>query len=603
MAANILPGYDASGNYSGGAPIDGVENHGTACAGIIGAVKNNGQGVAGVSPFCKIIPIHASNGNSLPESYLANSINWAWQNGADIISNSWGGGSPNTAITNAINNATTNGRNGKGCVVVFSSGNNNSSSVNYPGSLSNVIAVGAIDRCGIRSGRIDIVSNSCDPWCTICQPGSAYGSDLDVVAPGTNVYTTDRQGSAGYNTASGINGNYYSSFGGTSAACPHVAGVAALILSVNPNLTGQQVRDIIESSAQKVRQGTGSGKYNYQTTSGHPNGTWHEQMGYGLVDAYAAVQSAVKSLFSITGPSSIISTCEGEYSVEIMIENIHNAHWEATQGIHIISDNGVEGCIIERSSNPEDPSNAYLSFVCTTDDGYERSISKLIQVRPEVLFSVYHNYNAQDLTGMITGRQYYFVSNTSPSSSITNYQWRLVTPSSGSTFTPFVMIGGGNQTIDSSDIVVVPSICSNKYPSLYAGQSTINQKVTFGTGAHCLTLIATDVCGISKSSQQFTVSPAPISSFSMSPNPAQNTLTITQQHQQQISTYTSNAQSQPYVVKILSSNSGLVVFQQSVSNFNIPLTLNISSLPEGSYLVTLLQNGTVVGTQNLLISR
>jgi subtilisin family serine protease len=99
---------------------------------------------------------------------------------------------------------------------------------------------------------------------------------LDIVAPGTYIYTT----------AAGITGNYDPFFSGTSAAAPHVTDVAALILSANPNLTQQQVVNRIERSAKKV------GGYSYATTSGRPNEMWNNQMGYGLIDAHAALTSA-----------------------------------------------------------------------------------------------------------------------------------------------------------------------------------------------------------------------------------------------------------------------------------------------------------------------
>lgn len=273
--------YDTENGYS---PSVVRGDHATACAGIIGANTNNGIGVAGIAPLCPIMSI-SNSFNSTPDSRIkrADGINFAWQNNASVISNSWGSSVQYSVIDDAINNALTQGRNGKGCVIVFASGNSNKSSVEYPSSVNGVISIGAVDRCGTRAGRIDIVPQSCDPWCSSCKPGSSYGDKLSVVAPGTNIYTTDRQGLLGYD-----NSDYTSSFGGTSAACPHVAAIAALILSVNPNLTQQQVRDIIESTAQKVRPDL----YTYSTVVGHPNGTWNNQMGYGLVDAYAAVVKA-----------------------------------------------------------------------------------------------------------------------------------------------------------------------------------------------------------------------------------------------------------------------------------------------------------------------
>jgi hypothetical protein len=289
---NLLTGYDATGgnnkgNHSG-------KPHGTACAGIVAARGNNSLGIAGIAYNCRILPIHM--GSTPTASHATNGLNWARQNGAKVISMSFH--SPietndfNTAIVNAYSS---------GCVLVAAAGNLNAASVNYPASRPEVIAVGAISQCGTRKRssnnwndldpgvQPDPLGVSCDgeTWW-----GSNYGTSLAVVAPGTYIYTTFIQGY-------GLGGDYYDRFYGTSAACPHVAGVAALVLSVNPNFTVQQVRNIIESTAQKVR----TDLYTYSTTSGKPNGTWNNQMGYGLVNAHAAVNKALN--LSITGPSLV----------------------------------------------------------------------------------------------------------------------------------------------------------------------------------------------------------------------------------------------------------------------------------------------------------
>ncbi len=121
--------YDTETNTS---PSDVYGGHGTACAGIAGAASDNNDGIAGVAPNCQLMSISNElviNINVRPQ--LANGINRAWQNGADVISNSWGGPLNSTFIDEAIDSALTFGRNELGCVVVFASGNDNST-VNYP---------------------------------------------------------------------------------------------------------------------------------------------------------------------------------------------------------------------------------------------------------------------------------------------------------------------------------------------------------------------------------------------------------------------------------------------------------------------------------------
>lgn len=266
LAANISPlSFDAQSGSSPSVFISG-NNHGTHVAGTVGAIKDNNLQVVGVAPKSKLMSVSHSLG-LVPNisAQLAGGINWSVTNGADVINNSWGdqGGAYyaqlySLALENAILNAMANGRSGKGTLVVFAAGNYGSGGpvMDYPGNFTdNILTVGSITSTGSRSSF------------------SGYGTKLDVVAPGSNILST-------------IPTNATGSMNGTSMAAPHVTGLVALILSVNPCLTGQQVRDIIESTSQKIPG------YTYSATAGRSNGTWNNQLGYGLIDAYAAVQLA-----------------------------------------------------------------------------------------------------------------------------------------------------------------------------------------------------------------------------------------------------------------------------------------------------------------------
>jgi len=257
LDGKLVGGYDAYDDDSdpspGGSGAD--DSHGTACAGIIGAKTDNNLGIAGLAQNCKVMPIRAGNGSSIYLWAAAAGINWAVAHGADVISNSYSGGNSNEDLEAAINYAVTSGRGGNGCVVLFSSGNN-SGSVLYPGSLSNVIAVGATD------ADDEIWDYSCT------------GSALDVVAPSGDIlldgdiWTTDLSGSAGVSST-----DYMSVFGGTSAACPLVAGLAGLILSKDSYLTNIQVQTILQHTAKDL--GSSGRDDNY---------------GWGRIDAWAALR-------------------------------------------------------------------------------------------------------------------------------------------------------------------------------------------------------------------------------------------------------------------------------------------------------------------------
>lgn len=322
---NLLQGSDATGGNNNGNQ-SGV-GHGTSCAGIAAAQGNNSIGIAGVAYNCKILPIHM--GSSPLAARVANGLNWARLNGANVVSMSF-----STVEMNDVNTAISNA-NSSNCVLVAATGNNNSSTISYPARHQSVIAVGAASPCGERKSP-----SSCDgeSW------GSQYGNEMSVVAPGVLISTTDIQGDGGYNYSTKTNDysnrDYTQRFNGTSAATPHVAGVAALVLSVNPNLTALEVRNIIESTAQKV------GGYNYQTTTGHPNGTWISQMGYGLVDAFAAVQAACPIINfvnqTVTTDTTVTNNC-GDINVQnVKVQNGAKLILDAAGEVNIISDFEVE---------------------------------------------------------------------------------------------------------------------------------------------------------------------------------------------------------------------------------------------------------------------
>jgi subtilisin family serine protease len=256
-------------------PAGADDNHGTACAGVAIA-EENGSGVVGLAPGCAFMPVRTSGWIS--DNAIVDLFQHAIDNQADVVSCSWTATAwyfpLSVKMTAIIHKAATQGRsNGKGCVILFAAGNDNRPldgekdgqvSVQGFGLHPDVITVAASNSRDERSSY----SNH-GPELALCAPSSG--------SPGRGVVTTDRRGGSGY-----ASGDYTYSFGGTSSSTPLAAGLAALILSVNPELTAAEVKGIMKDTADKID--TAGGEYD---EDGHS--PWY---GHGRINAHQAVALA-----------------------------------------------------------------------------------------------------------------------------------------------------------------------------------------------------------------------------------------------------------------------------------------------------------------------
>jgi len=256
MGNYITGGYDWINNDDN--PMDD-HGHGTHCAGIAAAVSNNALGVAGISQSGimaeKVLDLKGSGTSSL----TAAAIRHAADNGADIICMSLGAGESSLIMEEACQYAWE-----KGCILVAASGNDGANLINYPAAYDTVIAVGSVGKTGLRSSF------------------SNYGTNLELVAPGESILST-------------APGNTYSLKSGTSMACPHVAGVAALLLSRYPGMSNLEVRKQLTETADDL---------------GSPGKD--PQYGYGLVNAFAA----------LGGGEAVPLTIESDAEAVVRGENI-----------------------------------------------------------------------------------------------------------------------------------------------------------------------------------------------------------------------------------------------------------------------------------------
>ncbi|MEM9887902.1 MAG: S8 family serine peptidase [Bacteroidota bacterium] len=266
-------------NWSNSTRIPGKESgysHGTPCASVAVAASN-GKGIVGAAPNAKFMPI---NGTSFSSRATERMFDYCMENGADIISCSWGTTDPNFSLNSikkaAITKAARQGRGGKGCIVLFAVGNDDLDFVNFYAAHPDVIAVAAStsqDKHASYSNRgreVTICAPSNGDWPIIA--GRAWWDE--GVSWETGPYRYWRDGRS--------RGDQYKHFGGTSSACPLVAGICALMLSANPNLTAKEVKEILQKTADKI--GSPS-----EYVDGHS-----PKYGYGRINADRAVAEALR---------------------------------------------------------------------------------------------------------------------------------------------------------------------------------------------------------------------------------------------------------------------------------------------------------------------
>lgn len=652
LDGNILSGYDATGFSNEGINGDCREQdyHGTCCAGII-AAENNNEGIIGTAYNAKIIPIRIYHTPSDPDDpalqdiWVSDGIYQSWYNyAADILLLPWSI-SQSDLYDEAIIDALTEGRNGKGCVIVCPSGRYSSSvdySVSYPANSNpEIITVGAITREGTRREPGYLLAG---------EYGSRYGESLDMMGPGEYIATTDITGVHGYNNmdyefATGPTDedslSYTNRFGGTSAACSYVAGVAALVLSANPNLTSHQVSNILEQTAQKT------GSYNYSYSSTRPNGTWNIEMGYGLVDAGSAVQQALTipnsvdiyvrdntsdngrepnittSTFSsspdiwLTLNNNVVTNPQAntDYVVHVRVRNTSNSpfyaigkkvklYW-AYYGGDMSWNNGWGGA-------PH-----YPWSTCPVHGGYvsEQSIPSFSLNYPELLFNWHSpSRNIHNCYVPIVGNWSFalmaqitddypisgetmtncdlttFVSNNN------NVAYKVFTVLDNS-FPPILVTNGGGNYLPGDEVTLSVEYCNmpdanytwyNMSGDSVGNGETIYLKAT-SSQAFCLRAHSELYDAIAYDTVSLSVRRCIITRIN--PNPANNQVTIEYRLASNVNTANIT----------LTSTTGQLFYSSRLNTTVSSLDINLQAIPAGQYIIRIESNGEILDIKSLLI--
>ncbi len=291
----LVPGYDFRENDDSPQPWDDsngkvgptppppyINPHGTYCAGIIGAITNNGKGIAGIAGkwdskehSVKIMPIRIGENDFIEDWEIANAYQWAVDNGTRILNNSYT--APKTDVLTSMIDYCTN----RGALFIFAAGNGE-------GEIS---GIATYDKCFVvgASTQDDKRAKSSLPKDTSC-----YGRDLDVMTP---VYYFDDPSIITCNVTNlASTDEYYLTFGGTSAATSLAAGIAAL-LKIHYGYSAKTIKNLLSRTADDL-------------TEGDASLGWDKYTGYGRVNAFGALLG-----FARSHRTSYVNCPDGEYTV------------------------------------------------------------------------------------------------------------------------------------------------------------------------------------------------------------------------------------------------------------------------------------------------
>jgi gliding motility-associated-like protein len=292
-------GWDMADNDNNPSVISSNNlSHGTHCAGIAAARTNNNNGISSISYFSKIMTIKCGRNGSSQIFNPYQGVEYAIENGARIISMSWGGGSYSSIYETIFAVAAQNN-----ILCIAAAGNSSTNSKMYPAGYNNVIAVGSTTSTDAKSSF------------------SNYGNWIDVMAPGSSIYST-------------VPGNTYATYSGTSMACPMVSGLCALMLSRNPNLTATQVENCLKNTCDNI-------DFNNQSYIG--------DLGAGRINALKALR-CIKSVYaSFNTSKTFVCTGDTIHFKDLTSQTPNSWLWEFPGGTPNVSTN--QNPIVRYSSN------------------------------------------------------------------------------------------------------------------------------------------------------------------------------------------------------------------------------------------------------------